>query len=145
MITISAMIVPLLSFHFISLAYALPCVESQKESISYHSVQIKNDQENADMIKKAENNIKQFCTDKSQDKFSFERISCKGIFTKDVEKPTDVYFSINLGKRLSTRELPDVIVFYADGGDSSVVMKGGDGYFYCDAQTGILLGYILGA
>ena len=95
-------------------------------------------QARADVIKKAEEHISQYCADELRDKAPSGALRYKGRYS------VVGFFSISQGKWISTRDLPEVLVFYADNGDSSGKTKGGDGHFYCDAHTGDLLGYVLG-
>ena len=57
--------------------------------------------------------------------------------------PTKEMFSVADGNRVSTANLPAVLAFHGEKVPRSAKRTGGSGYFYCDACTGKLLGYVL--
>lgn len=76
-------------------------------------------------------------------KFRYKKIECLGLFPKEENKPSRRIRFMD-GTWGDTSDLQDVLVFLGDNFPGrSMGTKGGRAYFYCDSNTGKLIGYYL--
>lgn len=98
------------------------------------------------IIEHARNEVKRRCAEEPKEDLRYPYIYYRGFIPKGSAKPDDVYYSIKEQRCISTDELPDVLIFvaYIDDENTRYANMGGSGYFYCDATTGELIGYMHG-
>lgn len=115
---------------------------------SFDQLLPRRDPEMMASIKKAEGSIERLAGE-AQGALPCDIINYIGFFPQGKKKPTEEIQAPNQQTSLSGGELPDVLVFYClrKSGTHDPVKEENDcvkeGYFYCNASTGEVIGYTL--